>query len=333
MEYSELRELQELDFEHKLIIARGRIQEWYEHWNGQVYVSFSGGKDSTVLLHIVRELYPEVPAVFVDTGLEYPEIREFVKSVDNVVWLRPKMTFKQVLEKYGYPVLGKKHANALRKLRNQNLSERHRNYLLHGDERGVIGKLSDQWQYLIDAPFPISEQCCDVMKKEPFHRYKKQTGRQPFVGVMAHESRIRQQKYVQQGGCNAFELKDPVSAPLGFWTEQDILQYLLENNLPYASVYGNIRKRGGRLETTGVSRTGCMFCMFGVHMELEPNRFQRMQATHPKQYSYCINGGEFKDGKWGPSKEGLGIGFILDYIGVPYNDRESLWSTKELMEM
>ncbi len=69
-------------------------------------------------------------------------------------------------------------------------------------------------------------------------------------------------------------------------------------------------------------------------MESEPNRFQRMQITHSKQHNYCVGGGQFVDGVWKPSKEGLGLGFVLDYIGVPYkNDNEGLWTTKELIEM
>lgn len=333
MDYKELRELQSLDLEHKLIITRGRIQEWYEYWEGNVYVSFSGGKDSTVLLHIVREMYPEVPAVFVDTGLEYPEIRQFVKTIDNAIWLKPKLNFKQVIEKYGYPVIGKEQAVFLHEIhhcRNKKGINYHKR--INGNKWGK-GKVADRWQFLINASFDISHMCCNVMKKNPFKIYEKQTHNHPFTGIMADESEARMTVYLRNG-CNAFDSKRPISTPLGFWTEQDILQYLKENNPPYASCYGKICKRGGRLETTGVSRTGCMFCMFGCHMEQEPNRFQRMQVTHSKLYDYCIGGGEWKDGKWGPSKEGLGIGFVLDYIGVPYkNDNEGLWTTKELIEM
>jgi len=66
-----------------------------------VYVSFSGGKDSTVLLHLVRSLYPEVPAVFCDTGLEFPEIKEFVRNTPDVTTIRPTMSFRKVLEIMG----------------------------------------------------------------------------------------------------------------------------------------------------------------------------------------------------------------------------------------
>lgn len=106
--FEELKLLQALPLDLKIRRTKQRIKEWVNYYGVDgVYVSFSGGKDSTVLLHIVRELYPEVEAVFVDTGLEYPEIRDFVKTFDNVTWLRPKMNFKQVIEKYGYPMFGK----------------------------------------------------------------------------------------------------------------------------------------------------------------------------------------------------------------------------------
>ena len=104
----ELQMRQALPLNLKVAMTKTRIREWVnEYGESGVYVSFSGGKDSTVLLDIVRQNYPNIPAVFIDTGLEYPEIREFVKTFDNVVWLKPKLTFKQVIEKYGYPFISK----------------------------------------------------------------------------------------------------------------------------------------------------------------------------------------------------------------------------------
>lgn len=96
--------MQSWDLDRKIQVTTARIMEWYEHYNGLVYVAFSGGKDSTVLLDLVRRIYPDVPAVFCDTGLEFPEIRQFARSVENVVVLRPEMNFKKVIETYGYPI-------------------------------------------------------------------------------------------------------------------------------------------------------------------------------------------------------------------------------------
>ena len=92
---------------------------------------------------------------------------------------------------------------------------------------------------------------------------------------------------------------------------------------PYASVYGDIfMDENGKYHTTGAERTGCMFCMFGCHLEKAPNRFQKLSATHPKIYDYCIGGGAEVDGVWQPNNKGLGLGKVLDYIGVDYRAKE-----------
>ena len=106
---SDLYQMQSLPLSTKIRMTQNRIRAWYDHFNGQVYASFSGGKDSTVLVDIITNMgYTDIPLVFVDTGLEYPEIREFVKGYgERVTWLKPKLTFKQVIEKYGYPFISK----------------------------------------------------------------------------------------------------------------------------------------------------------------------------------------------------------------------------------
>jgi len=240
MEGWQLKQMQQLPLEIKIEKTKLRIKEWYEQYNGDVYVSFSGGKDSTVLLDIVRQIYPDVVGVYADTGLEYPEIRSFVKNIENIVWLKPKMNFKDVIEKYGYPLISKEQAQFIQQYRNAK-SEKTKNTRLNGNKWGM-GKISNKWKFLLDAPFKISEECCMIMKKNPFKKYEKETKRKPILGIMASESSKRVQDYLKYG-CNAFEAKRPTSKPMGFWTEQDVLQYLKLKNIAYASIYGEIRER------------------------------------------------------------------------------------------
>lgn len=114
----ELKKLQSLPLELKVELTKQRIKEWVEYFGEDgVYVSFSGGKDSTVLLDIARKMYPEIKAMFVDTGLEYPEIREFVSNFDNVDWMRPDINFREVINTYGYPFVSKEAAEVVMRSR------------------------------------------------------------------------------------------------------------------------------------------------------------------------------------------------------------------------
>ena len=222
---------QALPLEEKIKLTKLRIRQWVEHWGEDgVYVSFSGGKDSTVLLHLVRSMYPNVEAVYVDTGLEYPELKQFVRTFDNVTILRPEMAFNKVIEEYGYPVISKKCARYIRDLQNPTEKNKHtRNLRLTGITKGgryaPTQKLPQKWQFLKDAPFKISEQCCNIMKKNPIKKYIKKNNKVPIIGIMAEESNMREQEYLKSG-CNSFNQSLPTSTPIAFWTEQDILQYI-----------------------------------------------------------------------------------------------------------
>ena len=358
-EYSRnaLRQMQSVPLEGKIILTQQRIRRWYEYWDGQVYVSFSGGKDSTVLKHIIDSMYDDVPAVFVNTGLEYPEIQQFVREVKSgkyacfnpdVEIVRPKMRFDDVIREYGYPVVSKEVSNTIAGARNSIAKGVYSHRLCKlGVTRDEYGGLHDdgkhdydaalkgskfmqpKWRFLLDADFKISSRCCDVMKKRPAADYEKETGRKPFVATMACESMNRENEWYKNG-CNGFKAKKPKSIPMSFWTEQDVLRYIKKYNVPYCPVYGEIRVQtdagadGNQinmfdyldtydatdtLETTGCDRTGCMFCMFGCHLEKGLNRFQRMKETHPRQYAYCMK----------PVEEGgLGLAKVLDYVGVSY---------------
>jgi 3'-phosphoadenosine 5'-phosphosulfate sulfotransferase (PAPS reductase)/FAD synthetase len=274
----QLFERQSWTLDRKIEESQHRIEQWFGWWRQQgrgVYVSFSGGKDSTVLLHMVRNnpflVKEDIPAVFVDTGLEFPEIREFVKTVPNVVWLRPKMSFLEVIRQYGWPVVSKEVSEKVREIRTTK-SDKLRDKRMHGDEKGN-GRLPLKWRYMIDAPFPISEKCCDVMKKNPVKAYERETKRAPYVGTMAGESRLRLMTYLQRG-CNSFEGDRPMSTPMSFWLESDVWGYIRHHGLQYASVYDH-----------GEDRTGCLFCLFGAHRH-EETRYDRLARTHPKLHAY-----------------------------------------------
>ncbi|MCX7923856.1 MAG: hypothetical protein N3B21_17870 [Clostridia bacterium] len=108
-------------------------------------------------------------------------------------------------------------------------------------------------------------------------------------------------------------MSSPKSTPMGPWTEQDTLRYIYDNYLLISDEYGKVVFKNGMFETTDEKRTGCMYCACGVHKEAknEPNRFQRLKRKYPKLHEYCM-----KD--W--AEGGLGLGNVLDYMGIEYGD-------------
>ena len=159
-------------------------------------------------------------------------------------------------------------------------SERLLSIRLHGTDakRGYTsGKIADRWQYLIKQPFMVSEQCCECLKKRPFAKYNKQTGEVPILGIMAGESDLRKQQYIRRGGCNSFQNNHIASYPISIWTDADIWAYLRKFKVPYCELYDK-----------GHTRTGCMFCGFGAHIE-KISRFELLYDLHPKAYNVFMN--------------------------------------------
>ena len=340
----------------KVLMTKARIREWYNHFEGQVYVSFSGGKDSTVLAHLVREMYPEVPLVFSNTGLEFPEIQAFAHKM-GAEFLRPKMQFSEVISKYGYPIISKEvayaiyYARAIHKNKDwQTLKRGVRNKLLAKTSQTIFNY--DKWLPICnETRFMISHYCCSAMKKEPIKKFEKENKIYPYIGTLTEESKVREMWWFKRG-CNAYEGAKISSQPLSFWTEQDVLHYIRDNGIEIASVYGNIvaTDKSGfeyeplpgiecQLKCSGCQRTGCIFCGFGCYLEKGETRFQRLAKTHPKQYEYCMMGGQWVDNPaydptapeydgawknwnpkkiWTPSKKGLGMKKVFDDCNAIY---------------
>ena len=391
----DLRQKQALPLPVKIRLTQERIRQWVNEFGEDgVYVAYSGGKDSTVLLHLVRQMYPDVKAVFCDTGLEYPSVRQFVSETENVEILKPKMNFKQIIIKYGYPIISKEVASAVdigKKYINKLIEHKqkgtdaempylsgiadllgiprrladkegeyykllkkgiipdeviadapHRVKMLYGKvphkEKGVLtnefSKMYDKskWKFLLDAPFRLSDQCCRQMKKLPAHRYQVSTGKKPMTGQMADESRLRRSQWLLHG-CNMFDVNYPISNPIAFWTEQDVLKYAHDYNISIADPYGKIIVKNDtgidgqmslaemlgdysncQYDTEKANRTGCIFCLFGIAQDKQ--RLARLSEEEPKLYDYVMRGGEFVNDVWQPNTSGLGYWFIIKWLNI-----------------
>lgn len=344
----ELREYQSYPLEVKINLTISRIRAWIKEYGEQgCYISFSGGKDSTVLMDIVRnKMGYNVPAMFVNVPTQFPELKQFAMTWDNVEIINPKISFMEVCEKYGFPLISKETADCVKgarkyvqnlKASNSNLEKmssaelaelmnndkfkrngsvvrlanilgmntRNNNYQAKGDiSKEDKSKYSqEKYKFFLDADFEISGRCCSVMKKNPSHWYSKRTGRKPMTAEMAEESRHRKMQWLKNG-CNGFDMEEPKSTPMAFWTEQDILKYIYDNKLPICSVYGDVVidydamgeldgqvvfddfQQDVKYKTTGCNRTGCCLCAFGSHLESkEDARFLMLKETHPKMYN------------------------------------------------
>lgn len=248
---AELRRLQKQPYKWKVEHALDVIREFVEHEgeNG-VYVSFSGGKDSLVLLHLVRSIYPDVTAVFANTGIEFPEQVKFVRSFPNVTEVHPIKHFPKIIKENGIVYPSKEVAMYIR---DANKGCRYavnglRGLDIEGKENRYKARFK-RWAYLMDCGVKISPDCCELMKERPLRDYEKMNGKSPIIGTRAQES-FRRAVGWMKSGCNSFNGKHYKSTPLSLWVESDVWRYIDENNIKLSPMYSE----------AGMKRTGCMFC-------------------------------------------------------------------------
>jgi len=271
IEHSDYVDRLSWSLEQKIDHSLYTIENAMSYSDNKAYVSFSGGKDSTVLMSLCRIIKPDIPVVFFNTKNEFPEIYDFISSVDNVTYINQEHSIKGIIDKHGFPLISKEQSQYIREAR-ATKSEKMLQLRLHG-RKGNQGKISNKWQHLLKAPFNVSERCCYYLKKKPAMDFEKKTGLMPIIGTMASESRLRKQKYMKTG-CNAFELRRPASYPMSIWTTDDVWNYIKKFNVPYCDIYDK-----------GETQTGCMACGFGCHRD---NRFERLKESHPRSYEYAM---------------------------------------------
>jgi len=275
----QLKQRLAMPFDSKVEWARRRIREWHDHYDGMVYVAFSGGKDSQVLLHLVRSEFPDVPAVFCAEPT-FPEVLRVVRETPNCVTLKPKRKIPEIIERFGYPVISKRVAQYVHEARSGGPGSSIWRLRTTGVTiRGTTSppsRISAKWLKLLDAPFLVGDRCCYVTKKNPAKAYAKASGRVAFIGTLASESNQRLLSY-KLHGCNGYDLKSPRSTPLAVWAPEDVAAYSTGHGIKHAEVYD-----------MGYTRTGCMACGFGCHMR-KPNQFELLKDTHPKVWRWAMH--------------------------------------------
>lgn len=310
--------------DYKIQWAVNRLADFIIHTDGQCYLTFSGGKDSRTVKDLIDGIYdgrfrhllpphiytkilkfPKPINVFANTGLEFPEIVDYVKTFEGVVIVKPRMGFVRVLREIGVAVGTKKTAMMVSRLKGYIANPSPKNeatknlYLTGYKKDGTYSeksKLPNRWMKLLDAPFEVSDQCCDIFKKEPFRKYEDKTGSRPIIGTTVNESDTRKVSYLKTG-CNSFECGKEKSRPISIFTEADIWEYADRFQIQHCSVYYDrtipVEQLDGsfKIESLKAEKsTGCTFCFFGLHLNKKgtENRIQRLAISHPKYYHIII---------------------------------------------
>ena len=279
MTVEELHNRQQWTLAQKIDHSLGVIDQFIARMDGKVYLSFSGGKDSTVLLHLCEIIKPDIKCVFVNTGCESVDVVRFVekmKATHNIEVIRPKLTPRQVWAKYGFPLVSKDQAFKIDLVR-KNPNSASAQKFMRDSNKFTISKC---FRYLCDTEkckYHTSAVCCNKLKKDPCKRYEHESGLRPIVATMASESMLRETDYLRVGQCNKFDQGHEKSKPLSIWMEEDIWQFIRENNIEIAEIYAK-----------GVDRTGCVGCGFGAQMK-DDRRLETFYRLYPKYYNMVLN--------------------------------------------
>lgn len=286
--------MNELDI--KITTAMERIESLYYKTNGQCYLSFSGGKDSTVILALIKAcedvltIPPNaIPAVFCNTGIELEATVEFVNWIkenyySNVQIIKPEKTFPWITNNKGKPIKSKMKSEFISWYqKNRNEDQLSFQYMLGVGKNGksyAKTKIADKDLHLIHPDFDIriSNECCNILKKKPFAKYNKTHDINGYIlGERITEGGVRQlnvEKRLYNGGklCTKTKGKYLIKLPIIDWTDDDIDLFIKKYNVPLSKAY----------TVQGYDRTGCFLCPFSLQIDknleklckYEPNRYK-----------------------------------------------------------
>jgi len=327
IDHDRMKFLWSLSLEEKEQYIESSILQFWEKMNGKVYQAHSHGLDSIILEEYLRQFsvkytVPAIPKFYINTTNEFPSILEAARADENTTVLTSEHTFKNVVEKHGFPMISKRWARAINTLRHPSEKNKNiRNLFLTGYNRnGQYSKrwiLPKIWKHLIDAPFDISDKCCNYLKHGGLEKYANKCGLCPYVGTLADDSQTRKDNY-QKHGCNILQGKQPKSRPLSILKTNERLTVVNKYNLKINSIYQDVVINGEIIK--GEHNTGCADCDFGLYFELRDpqDRYYRQWKRNPRFYLYGMDG---------IKNNGVTRREALRYVGfIPPDERQkTIW--------
>lgn len=331
--------MEQKTLDDKVTMACHRIEELYNETGGKCYVSFSGGKDSTVLLALIKlcsdicTLPPEgIEAIFCNTGIEMGVTVDFVKWCKdnwypNIKIIRPEKTFDAVLKERGKPLVSKIKSEFINRY-HRNPTEATMNNLIYGKTRN--GKrasrivLPDKFMHMVHPDFDIkaSKMCCDFLKKKPFEKYVKENNMKGgILGLRIEEGGARElnaMSRIKNGGkiCTLVKKGIIQKYPIIDWSKKDVDDFIEKYNVPLSEAYTKY----------GFTRTGCMACPFALDVD---KNLEYLFKYEPARYKAAMH--------W------LKDVYIAQNVSLPFDeqyecDREQKWENdyermrKEMLE-
>lgn len=279
-----------------LSVKIGKAQELLEqvlndHGAENVYLAFSGGRDSAVIAHMLEKQAPAVTFVFQNTHLEFRETLEYIRWWEDtynrkIIRIKPLKSFKWVLKNHGYPFFSKRLSDLIRRAQ-------------HGSVKARISVEKLGYAWAIDAGVPISDKCCYYLKHGSAPELEKKFTA-CILGTTAAESRTRRRHWISFGCYFPVEKGTDRVLPLSFWNTRDVIEYHELTGLPWAKLYD-----------MGFTRNGCRLCGFGSHIA-RPNKFELLARHFPVF--------------WKKAMEKLGFYYACQLLGIP--DGASLFTPK-----
>lgn len=278
-----------LTLEMKVEDALFRIKDLYDRTNGKCIISFSGGKDSTVVAELyfmakARGMIGNIDIVFADTKVEYDAIYDFVewfnKNKQEVIYIEPTKPFGKVLKEYGLPAMSKMKSELLstvhRDIHNPLKTVRGKNLLGYNEykEKSHHRLANKHYHFLHpDIEYKISSKCCHFVKKQPFEIYYIKHGIIGYAtGIRIEEGGIRALAYQS---CTSFKMVKGVKLvhklPIFDWLEKDVEEFIDKYNVKISEAYTKYK----------LDRTGCIGCPFARDIKMN---LQVLHKYEPKKY-------------------------------------------------